>query len=173
MQILILDPCPNVSATMIAPTKKSCKTNFHPWWYKFILEDTQILCTALRSLGFVSEEDKTFYKSYPHPCCVWAEKSSGNFNWILTHAMKLCQIFENIKGKKHSSEAILLKILNMKEDVLSSKKFKKTEFEPDFFVGDKNPLKDACIKAKTVYEKYSVYYALKLKEFKKKKSEKK
>lgn len=75
---------------------------------KMVLETAQILSTALRMHG---ADDAELYKPthQNHPCVKWAADARPNFVWLFLHGMALCDEYTHRYGKKHKSEAVILR----------------------------------------------------------------
>ena len=69
---------------------------------KLILENAQMLSTALRSRGCTHP---SLYKPFnpKHPCNVWVYTTLENFQWLVEHSYALC----SLKPTKHSSMKVI------------------------------------------------------------------
>lgn len=70
---------------------------------KMPLESAQILCSAF-------ETCKPPYKRthINHPCSVWARSSRQNYQWLIQHALALCDEYTYRYGKIHKSREVIL-----------------------------------------------------------------
>ena len=76
---------------------------------KIILESAQLICTA----GHVTNQrgEIPYKKTHEnHPCSIWTCESRKNAEWLLSHFLTLCSLFEEQRGKKHKCE-LLFEIL--------------------------------------------------------------
>lgn len=71
---------------------------------KMILETAQILCTVANQRGY-----KAPYKSthINHPVVKWANESYGNWCWLLTHGIALCDEYKLRYNKIHKCKEII------------------------------------------------------------------
>lgn len=102
MNIFILDKDPAIAAHMM------CDKHV----VKMILESAQILCTVADSKGFQVPYRPTHKR---HPCTLWASQSMQNWNWLVEHALALCDEYSLRYNKVHKSYNVLiqLKILDI------------------------------------------------------------
>ena len=76
---------------------------------KMILENVQMLCTALNKKGFTTPYKSTHVK---HPCVLWVEESYDNFTWLQNLAIALNDEYAYRYNKKtdHKSMSVLPQI---------------------------------------------------------------
>lgn len=72
---------------------------------KMILESAQLLCTA-------HAQDDVPYKHthFNHPCAKWVRESRANYDWLLSHALALCEEYTYRYNKEHKTQAVLLNL---------------------------------------------------------------
>ena len=107
MNIFAVDPNPIVCAESLC--------NQHV--IKMIVESAQMLSTNIRLLGLKDPKEKieelfpSLYRSTHkhHPCTIWAQ-SKPNFEWLLFHALALCDEYTFRFGKSHKTVDLLLQI---------------------------------------------------------------
>jgi hypothetical protein len=70
---------------------------------KMSLESAQILCSAF-------EPGTAPYKRthFNHPCSIWARTSKENYEWLLEHAIALCDEYTYRYDKVHKSKRVIL-----------------------------------------------------------------
>tara|TARA_R100001594_G_scaffold140949_1_gene186453 strand:+ start:2299 stop:2769 length:471 start_codon:yes stop_codon:yes gene_type:complete len=92
VNIFVLDYDPSVAA------KYACDKHV----VKMILESAQMLCS-------VHPEGTAPYKRsfYNHPCTKWVRESAENYEWLIDHAMALCNEYTNRYGKVHKSQQVI------------------------------------------------------------------
>jgi hypothetical protein len=73
---------------------------------KMILEQTQLLHTALHTRGFRAD---WLYKPFnpKHPSCRWTMETRGNFDWVANHGLSLCIEYASRYGKHHKCFELL------------------------------------------------------------------
>lgn len=73
---------------------------------KMITESAQMLSTVLRRHGYSSDE---IYKSAyeRHPCTLWTGRTSGNFSWLVDHALGLCAIYRCLQYRDHGAARVV------------------------------------------------------------------
>lgn len=124
MNIFILDKDPTIAAQM------QCDKHV----VKMIVESAQMLSTAHRMLDgkLIKKPSKSgkrmvnyyclyegaddleaellYYKAvhHGHPCTIWTQQSSGNYDWHWTHFYALCKEYTYRYGKTHETESKLL-----------------------------------------------------------------
>lgn len=78
---------------------------------KMILEYAQLLSTAHRVLD--RNECETLYKATHknHPCGVWVRKSSGNYEYLYTLFINLCNEYTIRYNKTHATDLRLREVL--------------------------------------------------------------
>lgn len=71
---------------------------------KMILESAQMLCTIRNEQGLDSP-----YKSFnpKHPCTIWTGATAANYEWLIEHALFLCDEYTQRYGKIHKSQSII------------------------------------------------------------------
>lgn len=96
MNIFYVHDDPKVSATMLCD--KHC--------VKMILESAQMLSTAHRLLD---DSDAPVYKATHknHPSAIWVRQSHQHYEWLLDHALALCEEYTRRYGRTHKTEAML------------------------------------------------------------------
>lgn len=69
---------------------------------KMILESAQLLVTAF-------PEGETPYKHthFNHPCAKWTRQSIANYEWLLSHAIELCNEYTRRYDRVHKTENII------------------------------------------------------------------
>ena len=99
MNIFVLDLNPTIAARM------HCDKHIP----KMCVEAAQMMASALRRHGATDEQMPltkagTPYKGgyHHHPCTVWAGDCEGNFNWLVHHAVALCEEYAKRFGKRHA-----------------------------------------------------------------------
>jgi hypothetical protein len=99
MNIFILDTNPITAAQM------HCDKHVP----KMCVEAAQMMASALRRHGATDEDmpltkaGKPYKGGYKHhPCTVWAGDCEGNFNWLVHHAVALCEEYRKRFGKRHA-----------------------------------------------------------------------
>lgn len=85
---------------------------------KMILETAQMLSFVVWQVsgykgqsyvpGFYKAEGVSFAK---HPCTIWAGKSFQNAMWLRQHGLVMCQVYEEVYGKKHKALPVIKKSL--------------------------------------------------------------
>lgn len=91
MNIFVTNECPKQSAI------EHCNVHL----IKMATESCQILSTVHYKLtgkvvGMIPTHNN-------HPCTLWAEKTSGNYNWLYEHYVFLCTEYVHRYGKDHKS----------------------------------------------------------------------
>lgn len=107
MNIFFVDRDPSVAA--------QCLVDRHV--VKMILESAQILSTVVRKRygrSLSTRADITLYEATHrnHPCVLWAGETSGNYEWLRTHAVALCDEFRFRYDGEHASERLIRRILS-------------------------------------------------------------
>ena len=104
MNIFVLDKDPELAALY------SCDLHV----VKMSLETAQILSTVhhLRNSSIVKEIYKPTHQK--HPCVLWANECSGNYEWLVELFEQLEYQYESRYHKKHSSYLLLYKYLKNK-----------------------------------------------------------
>ena len=76
---------------------------------KMCVESAQMIASALRRHGATDEQmpltkaGKPYKGGYAHhPCTRWAGDCEGNFNWLVHHAVALCEEYKKRFGKRHA-----------------------------------------------------------------------
>lgn len=73
---------------------------------KMILESAQMLSTAHAEYGTWCEGMyKPTHKN--HPCNAWLRQSHQHYEWLVDHALALCDEYTNRYGKVHKSQAVI------------------------------------------------------------------
>jgi len=98
MNIFFLDKDPTLAAQSMC--------NKHV--VKMILESAQLLCTTHHVTGQV-ELPERFYKPTHknNPCTKWLREHDANYDWLVLHAISLCDEYTYRYGKIHKSEEII------------------------------------------------------------------
>ena len=92
MNIFVLDSDPVIAA------QNQCDKHV----VKMILESAQMLC-AIYPPG-----DAPYRRAfYNHPCTKWVRESADNYQWLLVHALALCDEYTSRYGKVHKSQDII------------------------------------------------------------------
>jgi hypothetical protein len=70
---------------------------------KMPLESAQMLCSAF-------PQGRAPYKRthFNHSCSVWARRSKKNYEWLIQHALALCDEYTHRYGKTHKSREVIL-----------------------------------------------------------------
>ena len=99
MNIFVLDKDPRMAAKYMDDVRLP----------KMCVESAQMMASALRRHGATDEQmpltkaGKPYKGGYKHhPCTVWAGDCEGNFNWLVHHAVALCEEYEKRFGKRHA-----------------------------------------------------------------------
>jgi hypothetical protein len=71
---------------------------------KMILEYAQLLCSAIWLSGGTAPYKLT-HKN--HPCAIWARHSQGNWLWLKSLALALCDEYTFRYGKVHRTQEII------------------------------------------------------------------
>ncbi len=76
---------------------------------KMILESAQMLCTAHHACPSDAERPEKFYKQahLNHPSTIWVRTTTGNYEWMILHALALCEEYTHRYGKIHASHALI------------------------------------------------------------------
>lgn len=83
---------------------------------KMPLESAQMLCTAL----WAQNISAPYKPAYPkHPCTMWVQKSSENFEWLVKHSLEICKMYTQFYEKTHKSQSVIEECYNL--------------FQPDLF----------------------------------------
>lgn len=143
MNIFATDPNPVVSALALDDRRLN----------KMIVESAQMLSMALYRYDV---HDPVLYKhvySYSkHPCTLWAGRTRKNFEWLVMHALAMCEVYKKNNKKIHASEAVILKCWDY------THRIPKGELEQHPNCTD---FKNAMYSHLTIYEKYKEYLNLK------------
>ena len=94
MNIFVLDADPVIAAQMLVD--KHC--------VKMCLESAQILSTVCHANG-IEAPYKATHKN--HPCTVWAGRSQSNWQWLVDHALAMCDEYTHRYGKTHASKRVI------------------------------------------------------------------
>ena len=89
MNIFVVDYNPVVAARML------CDKHV----VKMVLESAQILSTINGG------PYKPTHSS--HPCVLWASANRTNYNWLVRHALELCNEYTARYGRVHKSQAVI------------------------------------------------------------------
>lgn len=92
MNIFYVDSDPVVSAQSL--------NNKHV--VKMILESAQLLCTVYKN--GTAPYKITHFK---HPSGIWTRKTKANYEWLLTHALAMCDEYTYRYGKVHKSRSVI------------------------------------------------------------------
>lgn len=90
-----------------------------------IVESCQILCSVFYNNSKIIPPYKLTHQN--HPCCLWARKSSGNFNWLTAHTRALLAEYKKRYAKTHKSAEIFEWIKKNKSKLVFLEK-KRTPF---------------------------------------------
>jgi hypothetical protein len=136
MNIFRLDNDPYISATYHCD--KHC--------VKMILEQTQLLHTALRQFGCNAE---WLYKPFnpKHPSCLWVCESRSNFKWLVRHGKALCMEYTKRYGKVHKCLSLISLAESESSCIPDGPETKQLLAMPDQFRND------------DVVHSYKLYYA--------------
>lgn len=95
MNIFVTSKCPFASAANLDDKRV----------IKMVLESTQLLCTALRELGY---QGTVPYKNshVNHPCSLWVRSALGNYRWLMYHTQGLLQEYTKRYGKTHACQDV-------------------------------------------------------------------
>lgn len=72
---------------------------------KMILETAQILSTINHKHGVDAPYKATHHN---HPCVLWAEQSTANYQWLVTLGFALCEEYTHRYNKIHKSVSALV-----------------------------------------------------------------
>lgn len=114
MNVFCTDPDPALSAEALDDKRGM----------KMIVESAQMLSTALyyvsrsawqdlnagvRTVPWQTPPHRRVYKPvFPnHPCNLWVRASSGNWNWLMQHATRLCRLYQQTYDRTHMCEYTL------------------------------------------------------------------
>jgi hypothetical protein len=102
MNIFFLDTDPSVAARLQV-TKSATK---------MILESAQLASTALRQYGYSGDD---VYKTahLNHPSSIWTRKSRSHLEWLLVHALELCERYTQQFHKIHKSQAVIERCIEL------------------------------------------------------------
>ena len=105
MNIFYLSECPVESA------QSQCDKHV----VKMILESAQMLCTAHHACPSDAERPEKFYKQahLNHPSTIWVRTTTANYEWMVIHALALCEEYTHRYGKVHSCEKAVLEAGNL------------------------------------------------------------
>ncbi|MFW6357973.1 MAG: pyrimidine dimer DNA glycosylase/endonuclease V [Chroococcales cyanobacterium] len=95
MNIFVVDPDPKVAARSL------CDKHI----VKMPVESAQILCSVAHRHGYSHAPYRPF--SVKHPCVIWAGNTRGNWEWMVTHALTLCEEYTRRYGKRHKSQDVI------------------------------------------------------------------
>jgi hypothetical protein len=92
---------------------------------KMVLESAQLLSTAQHLCSYRLElrlDTELLYKPTHknHPCAKWVRECAPNYNWLVGHALALCEEYTYRYGKVHKSQAV---IANCRNDPALPKNF--------------------------------------------------
>jgi hypothetical protein len=90
---------------------------------KMQIESAQMLCTTFHHYGIDAPYKKAHYN---HPSTKWVRESCTHVQWLLEHALEVCNEFVIRYGKKHATEDVLLWVkdnLHLLEGKISTKEF--------------------------------------------------
>ena len=76
---------------------------------KMILESAQMLCTAHHACPSDAQRPEKFYKQahLNHPSTIWVRTTTANYEWMIIHALALCEEYTHRYGKRHKSQEII------------------------------------------------------------------
>ena len=99
MNIFYLSECPVESA------QSQCDKHV----VKMILESAQMLCTAHHACPTDAQRPEKFYKQahLNHPSTIWVRTTTENYEWMVIHALALCEEYTHRYGKIHASQALI------------------------------------------------------------------
>ena len=81
---------------------------------KMILETAQILSTINHKYGVEAPYKATHHN---HPCVLWAEQSTANYEWLVTLGFALCNEYTHRYNKIHKSVEALVATAFPPEDL--------------------------------------------------------
>ena len=95
MNIFYLSECPVESA------QSQCDKHV----VKMILESAQMLCTAHHACPTDAQRPEKFYKQahLNHPSTIWVRTTTDNYEWMIIHALALCEEYTHRYGKIHGA----------------------------------------------------------------------
>lgn len=77
---------------------------------KMPLESAQMLCTAL----WTQNISAPYKPAYPkHPCTMWVQESSANFEWLVAHSLEICKMYTLFYKKIHKSQLVIEECYNL------------------------------------------------------------
>ncbi len=94
MNIFVLDETPAVAA------RYHCDKHV----VKMVLETAQLLCTVSHLFGDTVPYRPTHAH---HPCCVWVQRTLGNWLWLRQLGLALADEYAARYGKRHKSGAVI------------------------------------------------------------------
>ena len=85
---------------------------------KMIIETAQLLCTALRLAGV---EDERLYRitHQNHPSAIWARETRANFDWLVQHAIALCDVYTEVREREHATRDVIIECRNHRQVIRS------------------------------------------------------
>lgn len=99
MNIFVVDYNPIVAARML------CDKHV----VKMVLESAQILSTV---------RGGPYRSTHPnHPCVLWASANKTNYNWLVRHALELCNEYTSRYGKRHKSQDVIEQLSQCPDNV--------------------------------------------------------
>ena len=127
---------------------------------KMIIEYAQVMSTAHRELD--GDNDKLYKKTHlNHPSSIWARECNGNYEYLYTLFIALCDEFTNRYGKTHLTDTKMRELLKTPPANIPKGEF----YEPPLVMPDE------C-KVDGTINSYRNYYKTEKKDFAKWKQEK-
>lgn len=120
---------------------------------KMPLETAQMLCIPFQ-LANMFAPYKLTHKN--HPCSLWARKSEGNYNWLITHGLELCAEYTRRYNKVHKSQAVIEWCKQIKY-LLSFDEHRMTPF-PEAIPLNAECRKMPSFNISTLIERYHLFY---------------
>jgi len=94
MNIFVVDKNPKIAAKML------CDKHV----VKMIVETAQMLCTVARLRGHDAPYRAT-HKN--HPCTKWADKTKGNWDWLIEHGIEMCEEYTRRYNRRHKTQDVI------------------------------------------------------------------
>lgn len=102
---------------------------------KMILESAQMLCTAHHACPSDAERPEKFYKQahLNHPSTIWVRTTTANYEWMIIHALALCEEYTLRYGKVHASQSLIEWCADNIPDIPDAEMTKIPQCMPDEF----------------------------------------
>tara|TARA_R100001463_G_scaffold30575_5_gene69577 strand:- start:2158 stop:2826 length:669 start_codon:yes stop_codon:yes gene_type:complete len=116
MNIFALHEDPKISAEMMIdkhvikmPTE-SCQMLHTNAMYFLYVEQYNTVPTLAELKAFHKEVQSTLMKPamLNHPSTIWARETKGNWNWLMEHAIALCDEYTLRYGREHGSDSRIM-----------------------------------------------------------------